>query len=121
MQPKLALAAGCLGLSLAITGYTTIARAESTSTVTACHDHAILSRALKERYSEEPVSIGLQSNGALMQVYASPQTGTWTITATRPDGMSCILAVGNNYEHHELGLGGPTARDDTVRRTDPTS
>ena len=41
---------------------------------------------------------GLQSNGALIQVFASKDGMTWTIISTRPDGVSCIVALGQHWE-----------------------
>ena len=76
---------------------------------TLCHDHGKLSQALLERYREQPVSIGLQTDGRLLQVYASSETGTWTILVTRPDGISCILAAGKHYEQRPLAPLPPTA------------
>ena len=34
-------------------------------------------------------------------VYASDDTGTWTVTVTLPDGMTCLVASGNAYEGFE--------------------
>jgi hypothetical protein len=33
-----------------------------------------------------------------MELYASEDTGTWSITMTLPDGMMCLMASGSNYE-----------------------
>jgi len=78
----------------------------------ACGDHAALVAALTDRYKEKPVSMGLQNNGQLLEVYASAASGSWTILSTGVDGTSCILAVGRHYEQRRLDANdGPTARD----------
>ena len=76
----------------------------------ACGDHGRLVAALSERYREQPVSMGLQNNGNLLQVFASDETGSWTILSTATDGTSCILAVGEHFERRVLGGNDPQAR-----------
>ncbi|MCS7268633.1 MAG: hypothetical protein RMK73_10370 [Geminicoccaceae bacterium] len=63
-----------------------------------CHDYKELVRQLGSRYEEVPVSFGLQNNGHLLQVFASPKTGSWTILSVAPDGTGCVLAVGKGWE-----------------------
>lgn len=58
-------------------------------------DH--LARLLDENYGETPVSNGLQANGQLLQIFASPDTGTWTAVTTTPQGMACIVATGRYW------------------------
>jgi hypothetical protein len=69
-----------------------------------CFDHAEVARQLKSTYRESPVSLGLQSNGNLLQVFHSPERGSWTIVSTTPQGMACILAAGRDWEN--LGQAG---------------
>ena len=33
-----------------------------------------------------------------MEVFASPETGTWTITVTTAAGMTCLVASGQAFE-----------------------
>jgi hypothetical protein len=63
-----------------------------------CSAYTEIARQLGDRYEEAPVSLGLQSNGNLLQVFASPTNGTWTIVSTAPDGFACVMAVGENWE-----------------------
>lgn len=49
-------------------------------------------------YGEVPVGIGLAANNAVMEVFASSETGTWTITVTFASGLMCLVASGQNYE-----------------------
>lgn len=53
---------------------------------------------LEKDYSEVPVSRGLSSNGAVIEVLASP-SGTWTIVATRATGLTCMIAAGEGWEN----------------------
>jgi len=63
-----------------------------------CHNAAEIAKQLSNKYEEAPVAFGLQSNGNLLQVYASTQKDTWTVVSTTPNGMSCIVAAGKKWE-----------------------
>ncbi len=43
-------------------------------------------------------SLGLAGEAAVMELYASDTTGTWTLTLLLPDGQMCLMASGSNYE-----------------------
>ncbi len=62
-----------------------------------CGERSAVVTSLEKTYSETPVSMGLASNGAVIEILASP-TGTFTIILTRPDGLSCVMAAGENWE-----------------------
>jgi hypothetical protein len=53
---------------------------------------------LDTRYGESRQSIGLGSDNSVIEVFASPDTGTWTITVTLPDGTTCLVASGLAWE-----------------------
>ena len=63
-----------------------------------CHDYDKMAAHLAVKYSEKPVAFGMQSNGNLLQVFASKDTGSWTILSVSPKGTSCILAAGKSWE-----------------------
>ena len=64
---------------------------------TCAQRQAILDR-LTQTYGETVQSMGLGSNNGIVEVFASPETGTWTITVTMPNGMTCLVASGQAYE-----------------------
>lgn len=72
-----------------------------------CHDHREMARQLRNTYEEAPISLGLQSNGNLLQVFVSKRTGTWTILSVSPGGLGCILAVGKSWETLDLAAMAP--------------
>ena len=49
-------------------------------------------------YGETRQSIGLGSNNAVVEVFASTETGSWTITVTTPGGLTCLVASGQSFE-----------------------
>lgn len=64
-----------------------------------CHDALEIAKQLSRKYDEAPVAFGLQTNGNLLQIYASQGTGTWTVVSTTPAGISCIVAAGKSWEN----------------------
>jgi hypothetical protein len=63
-----------------------------------CKPWQELAKELGHRYAERPVALGLQSNGNLLQVFASEATGTWTLVTMHPSGMACLIGVGDSWE-----------------------
>ena len=53
---------------------------------------------LAEGYGETRQSMGLGANNAIIEVFASTETGTWTITVTTPNGLTCLVASGQSFE-----------------------
>ncbi len=53
---------------------------------------------LASKYGESRQSIGLGSNNAVVEVFASTETGTWTITVTMPNGLTCLVAAGQAFK-----------------------
>ncbi|MCH7936853.1 MAG: hypothetical protein IH994_07160 [Proteobacteria bacterium] len=52
---------------------------------------------LAKNHGELPVSWGLIGNSHLIEVFVSP-TGGFTIIVTRPDGLACVMAAGENWQ-----------------------
>lgn len=56
---------------------------------------------LSEKYGESRQSIGMAPKGRVVEIYASLETGTWTITVTSPNGITCLVASGQSFENLE--------------------
>ncbi len=55
---------------------------------------------LQEQYSEQLTAGGLNSSAnktTLVEVWASPETGTFTVMLTNAQGLSCIVATGTDW------------------------
>lgn len=63
-----------------------------------CADRSKVIARLAERYGETLQSLGLNDDSSVLEVYASEDTGTWTILITRTDGMACLIASGQAWE-----------------------
>ncbi len=63
-----------------------------------CAARQVVLEALARTYGETRQSIGLGADNAVIEVFASTETRTWTITVTTPDGQTCLVASGQSYE-----------------------
>ena len=59
---------------------------------------------LDNGYSEKPVAVGLASSGNVVELLISSD-GTWTILVTKPNGIACVAAVGEEWYDLELPPG----------------
>ncbi len=53
---------------------------------------------LQQKYGESRRGIGLVGTAQVMEIFTNPETGTWTITASLPDGVMCLVASGKHFE-----------------------
>jgi Rad3-related DNA helicase len=63
-----------------------------------CADREQVVARLAEQYGETLQSAGMNNDNAVLEIYASEDTGTWTILVTRPDGVACLIAAGEMWE-----------------------
>jgi len=68
------------------------------SAQSACVAHDKLTQMLDGKYSERPVAVGLEASGRLFEVFAADDGATWTMVITTPEGSSCVIAVGNEWQ-----------------------
>ena len=85
----LMMAAGCVAM---------VASTASAQNSRNCAPRETVVERLAEGYGESRQSIGLGANNQVIEVFASGETGTWTITVTLPNGMTCLIASGQAYE-----------------------
>lgn len=69
-----------------------------------CADRDTVVDRLANSYGETRQSIGLAPNNSVVEVFASSETGTWTITVTNPRGVTCLVASGSAFEAFEEDL-----------------
>src|SRR6188472_4476822 len=92
-MPKLIVLAAALA-AIGVLATAPGARAEGN----ACAAHADVVRKLAERFGETRTGIGLHKDDAVVEVFSSAATGSWTIVVTGADGLSCLLAAGRGWE-----------------------
>jgi len=64
---------------------------------TVCGKRADIVERLSSGYEEQQSSAGIAANGNLVEVFASKK-GNWTIIFTQPGGITCLMAVGENWQ-----------------------
>ncbi len=63
-----------------------------------CTKRPDIVRHLANKFAEAPVAIGLAGSGGIIEVLTSEESGSWTIIVTMPDGNSCVIAAGQNWQ-----------------------
>ncbi|MBM3548500.1 MAG: hypothetical protein FJX54_16250 [Alphaproteobacteria bacterium] len=61
-----------------------------------CAPRAQLVEKLKAEFKEEPQAIGVTHSGGLFEILSS-ESGTWTVLATGPNGVSCLVLSGDGW------------------------
>lgn len=56
-----------------------------------------LAAQLGTQYGEKLTAAGVDSGGAMVQVYSNPESGTWTIAITLANGPTCIVTSGEGW------------------------
>ena len=69
-----------------------------------CGNRELVVERLTSKYGESRQSIGMAPQGRVVEVYASLETGTWTITVTTPNGVTCLVASGQSYEDFDAPI-----------------
>ena len=62
-----------------------------------CAPRDIIINKLETGYNEALVGGGLSGSRQLLEVWSSPDSGSFTILLTQANGTSCILAAGQNW------------------------
>lgn len=65
-----------------------------------CAERTTVIERLEEAYSEALTAGGLQKTRAgqsVLEVWSSPETGTFTVLLTHANGLSCIVAAGTDF------------------------
>ena len=71
---------------------------QADQTQTACGPHSDVVKALGSKFHETQSATALTSAGTLLEVLTANDGSTWTIIVSRPDGLSCVVAAGENWQ-----------------------
>ena len=63
-----------------------------------CADHARIVERLASAYGETRQSIAMSADNSVIEIFASLDTGSWTITITQAGGPTCLVASGQDYQ-----------------------
>lgn len=85
-------------LLTALTAILTFMTASAASAEPNCGPRAAVIAHLSDNFGESRQSIGMGQEGRVVEVFASLETGSWTITVTLPNGLTCLVAAGEALE-----------------------
>lgn len=88
----------CIATILALLALAALTAPAGAQTLRNCAPRDMIIERLKSQYGETRRAIGLGANSAIMELHASDETGTWTITVTMANGISCLVASGDTFE-----------------------
>jgi len=71
----------------------------ATSQPMLCNKRSEVMKNLSSNYKEAPVALGMASDGGVLEVMTSKDGNTWTVLLTKPNGTSCLVAMGNSWEN----------------------
>ncbi len=63
-----------------------------------CGDRAEIVAALTEQYGEARQAIALTHARQVVELFAAPDGGSWTLIITFPTGESCLISAGDGIE-----------------------
>lgn len=63
-----------------------------------CTSHDKVTKHLDTKHTETPVSLGLATDGKVLEVFSTEDGETWTVVMTAPEGVSCIVATGKYWQ-----------------------
>ena len=63
-----------------------------------CTERSEVVNQLSSQYSEAPVAMGIANNGGVVEILSSQSGTSWTIILTMPNGVTCMIAAGENWE-----------------------
>jgi len=92
-----------LSLGLAALLAADLAQAQNVRRNMCAERHKVLEK-LTGQYGETRRSMGLAANNGIVEMHASDASGSWTITVTHPNGMTCLVAAGTSFERVEEEL-----------------
>ncbi len=64
----------------------------------ACGLRAQIVAQLESRFHESRHGVGLAANNAVLEIFASQESGTFSVLVTLPSGQTCLIASGEAYQ-----------------------
>lgn len=68
-----------------------------------CGRHDEVATSLAREFGEAVVAQGVTSDGRLTEIWTNPKTGSWTVTTTLPNGMTCLRDAGFEFRSAKPG------------------
>ena len=95
-----------IALMIGTTGMVAPAAAQSPQ----CGPKMAVASQLAQQFGEVPIVSGISLNNS-MKFFGNPRSGSWSMIFVRPDGIACVLAVGEDLEVSSLAFTQNTGTD----------
>lgn len=83
------------GAAFVAVGLATPAKADAEQM---CAERTEINSLLQDKYGEEARAAGVSESGeAAFELFVSPE-GTWTVTMTTTNGLTCVMAAGLHWQ-----------------------
>ncbi len=63
-----------------------------------CAPHVVVLERLADGFGESRQTIAIGSDNTVVETWANPDSGTWTITVTQAGGPTCLVASGHSFQ-----------------------
>ncbi len=90
-------------ISLTLMGSFLTAPAQARLGEVVCDDTARLEQQITGINAAQKRAQAMRGPDALIEVWIEPRSGDWTLVQTYPNGTSCIVAMGENWETLQSG------------------
>ena len=90
---------GIVAATLALTGQASAQRV--------CATHETATAQLEKQFNERVAGRGLANRGKAMVELFISEKGSWTVVVSDPNGRSCVLATGDNWQQVPINVGDP--------------
>lgn len=87
-----------IALSVGLLIAAAVAATPALSQTAGCATHDIVTARLAADYGESRQTVALGADNTLVETWANPDTGTWTLTVTQAGGPTCLVASGQAFE-----------------------
>lgn len=80
------------GIFVAFLGATSLQAAPAN-----CAAHTDVTARLAEIYGERRQAMGVANGNTILEIFASDNSGSWSITVTKPGEETCLVAAGQGF------------------------
>ena len=70
-----------------------------TPTKSSCESREAVLNFLSSKYAEARIAMGVSKDGSVVEILTSGPGSTFTIIVTMPNGLTCMVAAGDNWEN----------------------
>lgn len=92
--------------SILLTTVITATSATGVSAQSSCNPRDVAYQKLDELHGERRWGQGVNGRGTLVELWVNPETGSWSVLWSKPDGPVCIVDVGTGWTSRDQSSSG---------------